>query len=681
MENMDFESFDSTFDMPCTSFDEFSDPNLFFDFDACAGPAPDTSSGSPLPSTQPTGATPPPTVTNSLEEDFTSIFRDIDLGDYVDPTIQPSDLFIQRPEGVQPPSTLVLPSAPSNEDKEACSEDIFSSLMSDLSAPGEPQQGTDASLFSSPSTWATNDIDMTSFTLPTAPNLDLDLFTSPEVSLPETKTSTAQTTIDSFFSDLSTVSTGEVPFTFDEEAVSLLSALPPVVSLTSPQSIYPPPFPSTTLSTATTTLQHPQPIAPASPTFIKSERCSVEPSLSFAPSSIVDFQGQLLATPVPSTTASPAPSARDTTPPVVNGKVIKRIPRPAKAKDIDASDWYAVPPATPDWGGPSPATKPLFQYRPTGEWKPECRFSRDELLHYMTERKRLSLPLTIWIQNHPHGCTSRVPDPRTLKCRWNGCPVPTGTILKGFWRVCFDERPESSGKEYNPFFNAGYMHLYCMDRCFDLFEISEAFDMRPDARHFEKEEKNPMAMNRDGDEMVMEYENWREAQKQGYEEWRALCETKKVLGLPTENRAVEKQQKLWYTLTTKHLALETGVRQQMRDSRGGISIDQHRGDLGWYVKKVNERKKRAKAQRDAGSRALARLADCEEIFSEDEEDSQCAVDDTKATRKTPHRKAEDDGRNAELAETNGNKRQRCQVDECELDDSHKRQRRQCRSIS
>ncbi|KAK1712385.1 hypothetical protein BDP67DRAFT_578610 [Colletotrichum lupini] len=283
-------------------------------------------------------------------------------------------------------------------------------------------------------------------------------------------------------------------------------------------------------------------------------------------------------------------SLQDLTTPVVNGKILKRIPKPAKAKDVDVSDWYdSLPEAPTAWGGHD-HTKPMFQYNKEGELLPNLRFTREQILYYIRERKQQGLPLTLWIQNVPHGCKTRVGDDRLRACRWSGCPAYKGTILKGFWRVCFDERPETSGKQHDPYHNAGYMHLWCMDRCFDLLEIAQAFDLKPDTRYFEKEERNPMAMTRDHDELVMEFEEWRTSQQAAYEEWQRSAETNKMMGLPVQNRQVGREAKLWYVLTTKHLALETPVRSNMRKKRNGISIDKHKGDLDWYVERVNEKK-------------------------------------------------------------------------------------------
>ncbi|KAJ3942086.1 uncharacterized protein N0V96_007576 [Colletotrichum fioriniae] len=351
-----------------------------------------------------------------------------------------------------------------------------------------------------------------------------------------------------------------------------------------------PPLPPPAAATAR--LVHPKPRSPPFPAdFIHRRSLSNAPT-DVTPYNILNRQGFFEAgTPNPPSYLTPAHTpSRDLTTPVVNGKILKRIPKPAKAKDVDASDWYeSLPEAPAPWGGHD-HTKPMFQYNKEGELLPNLRFTREQILYYIRERKQQGLPLTLWIQNVPHGCKTRVGDDRLRACRWSGCPAYKGTILKGFWRVCFDERPETSGKQHDPYHNAGYMHLWCMDRCFDLLEIAQAFNLKPDTRYFEKEERNPMAMTRDHDELVMEFEEWRTSQQAAYEEWQRSAETNKMMGLPVQNRQVGREAKLWYVLTTKHLALETPVRSNMRKKRNGISIDKHKGDLDWYVERVNEKK-------------------------------------------------------------------------------------------
>ncbi|KAF6838794.1 hypothetical protein CPLU01_02327 [Colletotrichum plurivorum] len=683
----DFTSEDFT-SIPSPNFDTLPEPSsLFFDFDSFAdGPVPDatTTTTTTDEAQLPSQALEPALDFESLfgvDENaaavpFPSTISPFDASDAIPlPLVLPGDAL---PESVQPSSSAFSP------DKDFCSADDFDSFLAQLAdADPSPQTAPAPAAAVAPQeilplpleTWPVDEVSNDSFGW-FNPSLDFppvedDLFagfkTKPDLPSVKEAQPTAQPGPLTFFPDLT------LPDSIPFDVEPYLTPQP--------------------LAQQAIPLEHPQPINPAlpSPSFIQDPFTPEQPSASLAPSSIIDSQGHVK----PPLSVSPTPP-RDLSTPIVDGKLLKRIPRPAKAKDVNADAWYDPLPAAPaPWGGPDPS-RPLFAYTPAGEWRPGQRLSRDDILHYLTERKRLSLPLTLWIQNLPHGCVRRVPDPRTLKCRWSGCPAQNGTILKGFWRVCFDERPSTSGREHNPFHNAGYLHLWCLDRCFDLHEIAEAFDLRPDTRRFEKEERNPMAMTRDHDELVLEFERWRDAQRAAYADWRALCQQNESLGLPTPNRVVPKEQKLWHILTTKHLQLETVVRQAMRDNRQGISIDQHRGDLGWYCKKVNERKRLAKARKDGSSRRLAGVSDDEDddgteapraskrsIAELDDDDSEAGRNENAGQKKPKHKTREESSR-PRLGEIAGNKRRQAacpQGDECELDThSPKRQRRAFSSI-
>ncbi|KAK1573668.1 uncharacterized protein LY79DRAFT_583513 [Colletotrichum navitas] len=639
------DTFDSSFEVysDAPSFDVFADPdtlfdpNSYFDFDACAGgPDPDDAASTPL-----------ATETNTAEDGLQAAAG-------WPPVSESASLSVENQDSTSPPTStvnpgqlmLTIPSKPSERQLQkrqspptgACGssplvlpsiepvnfEDDVGTLLADLScsvpdafrlptAASTPGQDCDSLAFPA-DLWPVGAVD-TSFARDTvveaagpglfAPELQIDgicgtfdafdpfhsFDASPDVKQDFTFSAGYCYPSPPAAEVFLPTPQGEVPFVFDESSVDLLCSLPPDVSLTGLQPPLPRSVPAVAAADAssTTELVHPKPRSSNNcVSFIQRRRESLT-DRTF--SSILDYQGLVHAPAASESYLTPAHTpVRGLTTPVVDGKVLKRIPRPAKAKDVDASEWYeALPEAPVAWGGRDPKN-PMFRYNKEGELLPSLRFSREQIFYYLKERKGRGLPLTLWIQNVPHGCKTRVSDDRLRACRWSGCPAHKGTILKGFWRVCFDERPGTSGKQHDPYHNAGYMHLWCLDRCFDLFEIDYAFDLKPDTRYFEKEERNPMAMTRDHDELVIEFEKWRTSQRTAYEEWQELCKMNKALGLPIENRWVEKEAKLWNMLTTRHLELETPVRSNMRKRRAGISIDKHKGDLGWYVEKVKEKK-------------------------------------------------------------------------------------------
>ncbi|GKT47839.1 uncharacterized protein ColSpa_08020 [Colletotrichum spaethianum] len=684
---------DDTFHLdgyPDTSFDAFVDPNSYFESDACTeGLDPMAESTAQVAETSTTLGGLPTTQVS----DFASLFGD-------DQDISTPPVSTQKQQGPAAGAhnlPLVLPSIEPGQSEGDDLETLFAELSGPIAdalqlptAAPTPVPTCD-SLALPTTSWPSDTVDATLTRVPGVDAAELDLFASqppmdgicdtldtlnPFGTFSEIKQDLTSSTgffypspqgtevlptlptqpqsteyLDSLFPDIASAPAGGVPFTYDENSVDLLCSLPSVASLTAPQSVPPRSVPVVAAAAASSTakLVHPKPRSPNSVSFIHRRSESLTDTY---PSSILDGRGLIHVPAASASYLTPAHTpARDLTTPVVDGKVLKRIPKPAKAKDVDASDWYdALPEAPAAWGGCDPKN-PMFHYNREGELLPNLRFSREQILYYLEGRKEQGLPLTLWIQNVPHGCKTRVGDDRLRACRWSECPAYKGTILKGFWRVCFDERPATSGKQHDPYHNAGYMHLWCLDRCFDLFEIAHAFDLRPDTRYFEKEERNPMAMTRDHDELVMEFEKWRTSQKAAYGEWQRLCEINKMLGLPIENRLVDKEAKLWNVLTTGHLALETPVRSSMRKKRNGISIDKHKGDLGWYVEKVNEKKVAKKG-----------AANYEEVDTEDEDGPETQVSRLRASsnmkRKSEDREFDNEDGGSHRQATCGSKRPR-----------------------
>ena len=276
-----------------------------------------------------------------------------------------------------------------------------------------------------------------------------------------------------------------------------------------------------------------------------------------------------------------------------------RIAHKRGAKNIPAPDFYPKWKFI-DWGFSGRGRKqPMFRYHPSGEWRSQLAFSSDELAYYFEQTKR---SLVIWIQHQPAQYTHRfAQSSASMKCRFKGCIAKNRTILKGFWRVAFDERahlddPQETGTKYDPFLNAGYVHLYCIEKHFDIMDLIARFDIRPDNRTFRFEQRNPMKISRDYVELADSFTNWHCTRKNAIHRGEDPRERKRG-----ENR-------LWYRLTLDTLELENNGRKRHRVERGGINLEVHMGNLRKFCfmqdqKLIKDKARRAKEKQEEFERA------------------------------------------------------------------------------
>ncbi|SPO01087.1 uncharacterized protein DNG_03834 [Cephalotrichum gorgonifer] len=281
-------------------------------------------------------------------------------------------------------------------------------------------------------------------------------------------------------------------------------------------------------------------------------------------------------------------------------------------RKVNASDVYLPLDSIPESWGP-PQRPKLFSYTEDGEWDPYLHLDKIDILWYITNARRLAKrPLTIWIQNLPPQHNYRYPHDLSSKCRWSECPAGNNSILKGFYRVAFDERPHQSGSTTDPFHNAGYMHLHCFEKIFDAFELVNYGLLTIDDRVFPYEDRNPMAVVKDDDlELAKTFTSWREEQQILYEEFEKARKVGNVMG-----RIIPREQKLWYVLTKRALEIEGRGRAKARLDRWGNSFDKHVGDLDKHMMLGVRSRARNKATK---KRVAAEIADDDESSDEEEE--------------------------------------------------------------
>ena len=158
----------------------------------------------------------------------------------------------------------------------------------------------------------------------------------------------------------------------------------------------------------------------------------------------------------------------------------------------------------------TPASWDVFKYNKYGELTPGRVYTASELRRYLFEHPLHQTPngyrpkdggLTLWIQQNPFDSFHRCSNLEATRCRFLKCSGNKNTIGIGATRVAFDEHTKDR-YNHNPQHNAGYVHLFCLERFMDFPEICLKLDIRPENRILPLEPfgKNLMAL-----ESVQEY--------------------------------------------------------------------------------------------------------------------------------------------------------------------------------
>lgn len=179
---------------------------------------------------------------------------------------------------------------------------------------------------------------------------------------------------------------------------------------------------------------------------------------------------------------------------------------------FDHSKFYPPLASIPSsWRGPEPLVAPYFSYISNGEFAPTFTFTIETFTHYLAfhplhsnsqsysqTNKNFSTktsPLKLWIQTAPADSGKRYKSTSSARCCFACCPRKERTIYKGEFRIALDKLLELNPK-HDPFVNAGYVHLFCLEKVFDFPSICKSFNVQPDIRTL-PEGKNKMAITRD----------------------------------------------------------------------------------------------------------------------------------------------------------------------------------------
>ncbi|KAJ8065139.1 hypothetical protein OCU04_005852 [Sclerotinia nivalis] len=256
--------------------------------------------------------------------------------------------------------------------------------------------------------------------------------------------------------------------------------------------------------------------------------------------------------------------------------------RSKNIQSFDPSSYYtplAQPPQS--WGNPNRAGVFPFRYTADGELNPHVKYTASQIKEFIFnhpghniagQRHTKASGLTLWIQSVPSDSAARYTHQNSDKCRFEDCPARNGTILKGQYRVAFDEQ-SSDPVVTDPFHNAGHVHLYCLEKFLDFPFICANFNVQPDDRVL-PEGRNKMAITRDHVEMKKIVQKFvRRAERE--------CANQTVTD---PANAYTYENTLCYKLTVKHLELEPANRQNVRNKRpNSNSLDKHLNHLENFI--------------------------------------------------------------------------------------------------
>ncbi|RYO87942.1 hypothetical protein DL762_003992 [Monosporascus cannonballus] len=283
--------------------------------------------------------------------------------------------------------------------------------------------------------------------------------------------------------------------------------------------------------------------------------------------------------------------------------LLKRVTRKKHGRAEDPQKYYGPPIGQPKAWGPvnKKTNRPIFEYTQQGTLLPNRQYTVSEMKQFLYARPlknaevewvdreydhtvrhipdRIRQGLTGWISWPPAQCTYRFPHPP--HCLFENCPMRR--IRVGVPIVVLDEHKNDEGLEIDPFHNAGYVHLYCLERNFDLVKLLQDLDLRLDERRFKHEEANFFSLTKDvGAELIQTYRRWWAREYPRYVAARA--EGKSRARKPYQDVSLSA------ALLKCKFYCESNARERNRAIRGGNDWTRHWGDLH-LLQKLTEQKR------------------------------------------------------------------------------------------
>ncbi|KAI1263938.1 hypothetical protein F5Y18DRAFT_428436 [Xylariaceae sp. FL1019] len=312
--------------------------------------------------------------------------------------------------------------------------------------------------------------------------------------------------------------------------------------------------------------------------------------------------------------------------PLQNGKIPRHTRRKGdspdaaaeRAKAISRKHYGQLPPPYPQsWGpkGPDPKDVPLFTYNQHGELATALVLTKQQMRWYLlgpTQKERdggefhqflmpqilpgvrrfrnkIRQGLTLWIGQPPAQANYRLPrEGSSTRCRLADCPYEGRTIRSGQFIVVFDERQNVDGDLYDPYYNAGYAHLWCVERCLDLVQLWRCVDIQLDYRTFKREDYSPFKINTSGMGSDAAAKEW----------WRRNCHEKRPQG---QKRTYE--QSLQYALSKYKVEHVTTGQRKTMNNRDGADISKHFNDPE-IIKRLKAAQKDSSTTADANNKKV-----------------------------------------------------------------------------
>ncbi|MCJ1256230.1 hypothetical protein MMC24_004051 [Lignoscripta atroalba] len=157
--------------------------------------------------------------------------------------------------------------------------------------------------------------------------------------------------------------------------------------------------------------------------------------------------------------------------------------RTTKIADYKPEEHYQPLPNTPDsWS--------CFEYTSHGELKPNRYYTAQEIEHYLSSHPLhntnagydpKSSGLVLWIQRNPADSARRYPTKDSSRCRFINCFGSRNTIGQAQYRIAFDEQYHKDAN-HDPQHNAGYVHLYCIEKLLDFPQICARMNVQAEDR-------------------------------------------------------------------------------------------------------------------------------------------------------------------------------------------------------